>query len=203
MGSAGLAHAAAAFDFEDEAPVRVVDFDEAPAFGVEQHVKARIAPLASVEEGAAARRNHVDQRPPFRPFREIRLPLRQHRAHEITPLRRAQPRLLRLLLALPGLWPVPSTQAPGQAVVTAATSPAAGAARLEFGAAHATSFLVLHKGPGDEGFKQVADVLLPGVYDATGLAEGQHEFKIVPENSRGRGPEGALATIAAAVAAAA
>ena len=95
----------------------------------------------------------------------------------------------------------PSTQKPDAAVVAVAVSPAAGAAHLEFHAAHATSFEVWHKAPGAAEFAQVENVLLPGMYDATRLAAGQHLYKIVPENSRGAGPVSAVATVAVAVAA--
>jgi hypothetical protein len=98
---------------------------------------------------------------------------------------------------------VPSTTAPGQAVITSATSPAPQSVRLELGAPHATSFLLFQKGPTDADFKQVADVLLPGVYEASDLPEGQYQFKVVPENSRGRGPESAVSTVVVALAAAA
>ena len=98
---------------------------------------------------------------------------------------------------------VPSTQAPGQAVITSATSPAAQSARLEFGVPHATSFVVFRKGPDDEDFKQVTDVLLPGVYEAGDLPPGENQFKVMPENSRGRGPESAVSTVVVALAAAA
>ncbi|MBI3416470.1 MAG: hypothetical protein HY043_14335 [Verrucomicrobia bacterium] len=40
------------------------------------------------------------------------------------------------------------------------------------------------------------DVLQPGVFDAVGLSAGQHIYKIVPENSRGKGPASDFATIA-------
>ncbi|MSU62335.1 MAG: hypothetical protein EXS31_08055 [Pedosphaera sp.] len=79
----------------------------------------------------------------------------------------------------------PATRAPGQAEITVATSPAPTEVHLEFTAPHATSFQVWHKGPNDEGFSQVADVLLPGVYDAIGLSGGEDEYKIIGENSRG------------------
>lgn len=82
-------------------------------------------------------------------------------------------------------------------------SPAAQSARLEFGAPHATSFVVFRKGPDDADFKQVADVLLPGVYEAGDLPPGENQFKVMPENSRGRGPESTVSTVVVALAAAA
>ncbi len=89
----------------------------------------------------------------------------------------------------------PSTQEPVQAVITSATSPAAGAVHLEFTAEHATSFQVWHKSPSDAQFHKVADVLLPGVYAATGLETGAHEYEIVSENSRGDGPASLPSTV--------
>jgi hypothetical protein len=97
----------------------------------------------------------------------------------------------------------PATQEPDQAQVTAATNPANGAVRLEFSANHATSFKVLHKGPNDPEFSEVADVLLPGVYEAAGLAAGAHAYKIAGVNSRGSGPESAVASVIVSAAAAA
>ena len=98
---------------------------------------------------------------------------------------------------------VPATQEPDQAQVTAATSPANGAAHLEFHAAHATSFKVLHQGPNKTEFTEIADVLLPGGYDATGLTAGAHAYKVVGVNSRGPGPESAVVNVTVAVSAAA
>jgi len=86
-----------------------------------------------------------------------------------------------------GIPTQPTAQPPAQSVITAATSPAIGAVHLEFAADHATSFQVWHKGPGEPIFAKVADVLLPGVYDVTGLVAGAHEYQIVGENSRGDG----------------
>ena len=91
----------------------------------------------------------------------------------------------------------------GPAVIAVGTSPAPQAAHLEFEAPHATSFQVWHKGPGDADFSQVADVLLPGVYDATGLPAGDHQYRIVGENSRGDGEASPVATVSVAMAVAA
>jgi hypothetical protein len=46
----------------------------------------------------------------------------------------------------------------------------------------------------------VADVLRPGVYDAVGVAAGEHAYQVVGENSRGQGPASPVATVAVAVA---
>ncbi len=97
----------------------------------------------------------------------------------------------------------PSTQEPQQAIITVSTNPAPGIVHLEFGALHATSFEVWHKGPSDPLFVLAADVLLPGIYDASGLPAGAHEYKIVGGNSRGEGPASEPVTVTVAVAAAA
>ena len=90
----------------------------------------------------------------------------------------------------------PSTQPPNQAVISVATSPAGGEAHLEFDAPHATSFDVWHKGPDAIEFTLVADDILENVYNATGLAAGNHEYKVIGQNSRGNGPESAVSTLA-------
>jgi hypothetical protein len=89
----------------------------------------------------------------------------------------------------------PATQPPEPAEITSAESPAAGAAQLAFDAKHATSFKVWHKGPGEKEFKEVADVLSPGEYSATGLPAGAHEYFVEGVNSRGTGEASAVVTI--------
>lgn len=97
----------------------------------------------------------------------------------------------------------PATQAPGLAVISAATSPMAGKLHAEFDAPHATSFQVWRKGPGDEQFLLVEETIKPGVYNATGLPAGTYELRIVGENSRGEGPASTTVSVAVAAAAAA
>ena len=92
--------------------------------------------------------------------------------------------------------PTPAQQAPAKAVITVATSPAAGEAHLEFSANHATSYDVLHKGPGEATFTLVADDIIQTIYNATGLVAGAHEYKVIGRNSRGTGPESDVGTIA-------
>jgi len=89
----------------------------------------------------------------------------------------------------------PAQQAPAKAVIAVATSPAAGEAHLEFSANHATSYDVLHKGPGDADFVVVADDIIQTVYNATGLAAGAHEYKVLGRNSRGTGPESDVSVV--------
>ena len=90
---------------------------------------------------------------------------------------------------------VPSTQAPNKAVISAATSPAAGEAHLEFDATHGTSFDVLHKGPGATTFTLVAEDIIQTTYNATGLAAGAHAYKVIGRNSRGAGPASDVSTV--------
>jgi len=92
----------------------------------------------------------------------------------------------------------PAQQPPDQAVISAATSPAAGAVHLAFSAPGGTTFDVLHKGPGDADFTIVANDTIEREYDATGLAAGSHDYKVIPRNSRGPGPESAVSTIVVA-----
>lgn len=92
----------------------------------------------------------------------------------------------------------PAHQAPAQAVISVANSPAAGSVHLEFDADRATSFDVLQKGPGDPDFAPVASDLITTSYDGSGLAPGSYAFKIIGRNSQGPGPESAVSTIVVA-----
>jgi len=92
----------------------------------------------------------------------------------------------------------PAAQEPNQAVISVSTSPGPGQAHLEFAAEHATSFDVLHKGPGDTEFTTVADDIIETTYDTSGLADGAHEYKVIGQNSRGNGPESTMASITVA-----
>jgi len=89
----------------------------------------------------------------------------------------------------------PAQQTPAQAVISVATSPAAGAAHLEYDADRATSFGVLQKGPADPAFSIVEPDTIADVYDATGLAAGNYEFKVIGRNSQGPGPESAVSSV--------
>lgn len=89
----------------------------------------------------------------------------------------------------------PATQSPGQAVITNASSPGAGEAHFEYDAPHSTSWDVLRKGPGDAAFVKVANDVIVKSYDATGLAAGAYEFKVIGRNSKGDGPASAVTTI--------
>lgn len=92
----------------------------------------------------------------------------------------------------------PATQAPGQAIITNASSPGAGAVHFDYNAPHSTSWDVFRKGPGDADFVKVANDVIVKSYDATGLAAGAYEFKVVGRNSKGDGPASAVTTITVA-----
>jgi len=91
-----------------------------------------------------------------------------------------------------------AAQSPNQAIISVPTSPAAGQVHLEFDALHGTSFDVLHKGPGEIEFTTVADDTINKTFDASGLVPGDHEYKVIGQNSRGNGPESEAVTIAVA-----
>jgi len=92
----------------------------------------------------------------------------------------------------------PAAQDPSQAVITVATSPAAGQVHLEYDAAHATTWNVLQKGPSEADFVVVADDVIEQVYDQSGLTAGSYQYKVVGLNSRGAGPESAVSTVTVA-----
>jgi len=83
----------------------------------------------------------------------------------------------------------PAQQPPAKAVISSATSPAAGQAVLAYDAERGTSFDVFRKGPADADFLKVGDDLIVKTLTLTGLVAGNHEFKVLPRNSRGTGPE--------------
>lgn len=89
----------------------------------------------------------------------------------------------------------PAQQPPGQAVITSATSPAAGQVALAYDAPRGTSFDVFRKGPGDADFIRVGDDLIVKTLALTGLVAGPHEFKVLPRNSRGLGPESDVSAV--------
>ena len=89
----------------------------------------------------------------------------------------------------------PSTQAPAKAIITAAASPAAGAAHLAGEANHATSYDWFRKGPGDADYVLVAEDIIVKTLDQTGLPPGAYDFKLVGRNSRGDGPASEVSTV--------
>ena len=97
----------------------------------------------------------------------------------------------------------PSTQAPLQAEILAATSPVAGAVHLEFQATYATSYTVQHRLESDVEFVTVAEGLTDEFWDGAGLPAGNNQFIVFGQNSRGAGPVSVIATVPVAAAAAA
>ena len=97
----------------------------------------------------------------------------------------------------------PSTQAPLQAKITAATSPVAGVVHLEFEATHATSFTIQHRLASDVEFVTVASDVTAESWDFVGLPAGEHQYIVFGVNSRGNGPASGIATVPVAAAAAA
>jgi hypothetical protein len=92
----------------------------------------------------------------------------------------------------------PSSQAPSQARITAATSPAAGVVRLEFEATSATSFTIQHRLAGEVEFLTVASDVTAEGWDVVGLAAGEHQYVVFGVNSRGTGPVSEVATVSVA-----
>jgi hypothetical protein len=82
-----------------------------------------------------------------------------------------------------------STSLPGQGVFLSHEVLADQRVRFAFGAARATSFTLLHKGPSSPAFSVLADGLsLKSFEHATGEV-GEHQYKLVPHNSAGDGTE--------------
>jgi hypothetical protein len=97
----------------------------------------------------------------------------------------------------------PSTVAPLQAEITAATSPVAGVVHLEYQATHATSYTIQHRLSSDVEFVTVAQNITEESWDFVGLPAGDHQYIVFGVNSRGDGPVSGIATVPVAAAAAA
>lgn len=89
----------------------------------------------------------------------------------------------------------PAQQPPAQAVISSATSPAAGQAVIVCDALRGTSFDYFRKGPGDADFIKVGDDLIVKTLTLNGLVAGTHEFKVLPRNSRGIGSESDVSAV--------
>ena len=84
---------------------------------------------------------------------------------------------------------------PGAAIITNAASPATGTVHFDYDAPHSTSWDVFRKGPGQTAFVKVANDVIVKTYNASGLAAGTYEFKVIGRNSRGDGPESAVSIV--------
>ena len=83
----------------------------------------------------------------------------------------------------------PSQTLPGQGVFLVVQSLPDLTVKLNFDAPRATSFTLLHKGPGAAAFAVLADGLtLKSFEHATGEL-GEHQYKLVPHNASGNGAE--------------
>jgi hypothetical protein len=89
----------------------------------------------------------------------------------------------------------PSTVAPLQAEITAATSPVGGVVHLEFQATYATSYTIQTRVENDVEFVTVASDVTDESWDAVGVAPGNHQYIVFGVNSRGSGPVSEIATV--------
>ena len=97
----------------------------------------------------------------------------------------------------------PSQTLPGQGVFLVVQSLPDLTVKLNFDAPRATSFTLLHKGPGAAAFAVLADGLtLKSFEHATGEL-GEHQYKLVPHNASGNGAESVVLTVQVAQQAAA
>ncbi len=84
---------------------------------------------------------------------------------------------------------------PEQADITDITTPGPGQVHFHYDALNAEVFDVFHKAPMELEFTKVAEDVEAKVYQASGLAVGAHEFKVVGRNAAGDGPESAVAVV--------
>ncbi len=92
----------------------------------------------------------------------------------------------------------PAQSIPLQAVISQATSPAAGQVSLTYGATNATMFDIYQKGPADADFVKIVNDAITKTYSASGLSAGDYQYKVVGENSQGTGAESDVATVTVA-----
>lgn len=96
---------------------------------------------------------------------------------------------------------IPTVQAsgpPSQAVITGAASPAPGTVHFQYSAPGATSYDVLHRGPGQPDFVLLVADTIATDYLAMSQTVGAHAYQIVPRNSRGDGPIREIVTVTVA-----
>ena len=97
----------------------------------------------------------------------------------------------------------PSQTIPGQGVFFVVEALQNLTLRLGFGAARATSFTLLHKGPASAVFAVLADGLTMKSFEHATGEVGEHQYKLVPHNSAGDGPESVVLKVQVAQQAAA
>ena len=78
---------------------------------------------------------------------------------------------------------------PGQGVFLAHETLPGPKVRLVFDAARATSFTLLHRGPGQSAFTVLADGLTAKTFEHAVSAPGRHSYKVTGHNSAGTGVE--------------
>lgn len=85
----------------------------------------------------------------------------------------------------------PSQTLPGQGVILGAEVLPNLVVKPSFGAARATSFTLLYKGPGDGAFTVLAANITERNFQHTVAAPGEHLYKVIGHNSTGSGTESA------------
>lgn len=84
--------------------------------------------------------------------------------------------------------PLPERQPrPGKGAFTEVGSPGPGAVRLGYESERAVTYRLLHKAPGATSYQRLPERLTSTVYEAVGLAQGVHRFKVQGMNARGLG----------------
>ena len=92
---------------------------------------------------------------------------------------------------------------PGQGVFLVVETLSDLTLRLGFGAARATSFTLLHKGPTSAAFSVLADGLTMKSFEHATGEVGEHQYKLMPHNSAGNGAESVVLKVQVAQQAAA
>lgn len=97
----------------------------------------------------------------------------------------------------------PSQPKPGQGVFLGVQVLPNLTVKLSLDGARATSFTLLHKGPTSPAFSVLVDGLVLKSYEHVTSEAGAHQYKLVPHNSAGNGPESVVLTVPVAQQAAA
>jgi hypothetical protein len=84
---------------------------------------------------------------------------------------------------------------PEPAEISNITTPGPGQVHFHYDAVNASTFDVLHKAPTETEFTKVADDVEAKVYQASGLAVGAHEYKVIGRNVTGDGPASEIAIV--------